>query len=190
MRGTVRRLHAAMLVALLAATTVGAAAPVAAQSAGQADVKRALAIRIVAIAFPEDQRIAMISGVMDNLEAQMALPSGKGDDQISAISKKHLDILRAGIIADLDKNGHGLFEALASAYAREFTLQELQDIERFVSTPSGAAYVQRSSKLLGDPDVAAWNTAYFERIMALIEAQKEKLRTELIAHYAKTGSAN
>ena len=183
--------------ALLAvAMTVGAAAPAAAQTAAsiaseadEAATRHALAVRIVALAFPKDQRMAMFTGMIDAMSSQMTPPIDKVDDpQLRAITEKHLGIMRGAIMADLQANAGGLFDAIAEAYARGFSLQELQDIERFVATPSGAAYVQRSPQLLTDPAVAAWNTAYFQRIMAMVESRKGALIEDLSAHMAKGSS--
>lgn len=180
----------AMLAAMLAATTL-VAAPVAAQpasaSASEDSTKMALATRIVALAFPEDQRIAMFGGAMDNLYAQMKPPVDQaGDKEAAAITERHISAMRNDIMADLKANSGGLFDAVAKAYVRAFTLQELQDIERFVATPSGAAYVQRSAAILGDPAVAEWNKAYFQRMMAMIETRKLALFDELANHIVET----
>lgn len=180
----------AMLAALLAAATV-VAAPVAAQPApapaSEDATKMALATRIVALAFPEDQRIAMFSGAMDNIYAQMKPSVDQvGDKEAAAITERHINAMRTDIMDDLKANSGGLFDALAKAYARAFTLQQLQDIERFVATPSGAAYVQRSAEILGDPAVAEWNKAYFQRMMAMIETRKLALIDELTDHRVKT----
>lgn len=182
-----------ILATLLAAATMGAAAPVAAQSAAEvaneadeAATKHAVAVRIVALAFPEKQRMAMFTGMIDAMSTQMTLPTDRdGDAQVRAISDKHLALMRKDIMADLEVNSDGLFDAVAEAYVRGFSLQELQDIERFVATPSGAAYVQRSPQLLADPSVAAWNTAYFQRIMAMVESRKGAFIDELTAHMAE-----
>lgn len=184
------RKDATMLAALLAAATVGMAAPAAAQSSEQpvdeAAAKHTLAVRIVVAAFPEDQRMEMLGGMMDSMISQMTPTLDKlGDKEMQAISEKHLGLMRDDVMADLRANSGGMFDAMAVAYARGFSLQELQDIERFVTTPSGAAYVQRSPKLLNDPAVAEWNTAYFQRVMGIVEARKRALIEELSAHMAK-----
>lgn len=184
------RKGAIMSAALLAAVTVGMTAPAAAQSneqpADEAAAKRTVAVRIVAAAFPEGQRMEMLGGMMDAMISQITPTFDKmGDKEIQAISQKHLGIMLGDVMADLRANSGGMFDAIAVAYARGFSLQELQDIERFVTTPSGAAYIQRSPKLLSDPAVAEWNTAYFQRVMGIVEARKSALIEELSAHRAK-----
>ncbi len=181
---------ALMPAALLAAMTVGMAAPAAAQSserpADEAAAKHSLAVKIVAAAFPESQRLEILGGMMDALTSQMTSTfDNMGDKEMQAITEKHLGIMRGDIMADLRANSGGMFDAIAVAYARGFSLQELQDIERFVTTPSGAAYVQRSPKLLNDPAVAEWNTAYFKRVMGIVEVRKRALIEDLSAHMAK-----
>ena len=187
MRGTAMRKKTVLLAALLlAAVASGAVAPAAAQSnerpADEVGAKRAVAARIVALAFPQEKRMEMFGGMIDAMSSQMAIPPEKiGDAEIRAITDKYLGIMRSDIMADLRANSDGLFEAIAVAYAHGFSLQELRDIERFVATPSGAAYVQRSPKLLVDPAVAEWNTAYFQRIMGIVDARKDAMIEELSA---------
>lgn len=184
------RKDAIMLATLLAAVAIGTGVPAAAQSTEQsldeAAAKQVLATRIVTLAFPQDKRMQMFVGMIDAMSSQMKLPPEKiGDEDMRAITEKYVGIMRADIMADLRANSDGLFDAIALAYARGFSLQELEDIERFVATPSGAAYVQRSPKLLADPAVAEWNTAYFQRVMRIVDAHKEALIEELSAQRSK-----
>jgi hypothetical protein len=44
-------------------------------------------------------------------------------------------------------------EALADAYARRFTLEQLNDMNRFFATPSGSVYASNSMSIMMDPEV-------------------------------------
>jgi hypothetical protein len=44
-------------------------------------------------------------------------------------------------------------EAMADAYAKRFTLAQLNDMNRFFATPSGTAYANNSMLIMMDPDV-------------------------------------
>jgi hypothetical protein len=44
-------------------------------------------------------------------------------------------------------------QAMANAYARRFTLDQLNDIDRFFSTPSGSAYAASNLTMMSDPAV-------------------------------------
>lgn len=44
--------------------------------------------------------------------------------------------------------------ALARAYAREYSLPELQDLQRFFATPAGSHYARSSMELMMGPDMA------------------------------------
>jgi hypothetical protein len=44
-------------------------------------------------------------------------------------------------------------EALADVYAKRFTLEQLNDMNRFFATPSGTAYASNSMLIMMDPDV-------------------------------------
>lgn len=44
-------------------------------------------------------------------------------------------------------------EAMVDAYAKRFTLEQLNDMNRFFATPSGTAYASNSMSIMMDPDV-------------------------------------
>jgi len=63
-----------------------------------------------------------------------------------------------------------LIEAYATAYARNFTSEELVEIRLFFETPTGRKYAQRSASLMSDPDIALWQ----RDISAAAESRKEQ----------------
>ena len=58
-------------------------------------------------------------------------------------------------------------------------LMRRENIRAFAESPVGGHYLSRSSALLGDPAVAAANTAYFTDIAALAQQERQKLQAEL-----------
>ncbi len=64
--------------------------------------------------------------------------------------------------------------ALARAYAREYTLPELQDLQRFFATPAGSHYARSSMELMMGPDMAQAMAESMPEIMkqmpALVQA--------------------
>lgn len=54
---------------------------------------------------------------------------------------------------------------LARAYAREFTLAELAEMDRFFSTPTGAHYAEKSYALYVDPEMMTAIMAMMPKIM-------------------------
>ncbi|WP_333573338.1 DUF2059 domain-containing protein [Sphingomonas sp.] len=64
--------------------------------------------------------------------------------------------------------------AIARAYAREYTLPELQDFQRFFATPAGTHYARSSMELMMGPDMAQTMAEAMPEIMkqmpALVQA--------------------
>ncbi|MES2096753.1 MAG: DUF2059 domain-containing protein [Pseudomonadota bacterium] len=48
-----------------------------------------------------------------------------------------------------------LFDAMAIAYARRFTIDQLIDLQRFYDTPTGRAYAEEAPAVMSDPAVMA-----------------------------------
>lgn len=75
-----------------------------------------------------------------------------------------------------------ILEATATAYVREFSLDELRQIRSFAVTPAGAHYFRKSTELLSDPAVAAANQSYFKDLQALQQAVQEEIKAKVIAY--------
>lgn len=71
-------------------------------------------------------------------------------------------------------------EALADAYARRFTLEQLNDMNRFFATPSGTAYANNSMVIMMDPEVVGRVTKDTPRMVqefiAQLPAIQEKVK--------------
>lgn len=65
-------------------------------------------------------------------------------------------------------------EALTRAYAREFTLAELQDMARFFASPAGARYANKSMELFMDPEMMKTMTEALPEIMKQMPAIFER----------------
>lgn len=61
-------------------------------------------------------------------------------------------------------------EALTRAYAREFTLAELQEMARFFATPAGTRYASKSMELFMDPEMMKTMTEAMPEIMKQMPA--------------------
>ncbi|PEQ12921.1 hypothetical protein B2G71_08775 [Novosphingobium sp. PC22D] len=69
-----------------------------------------------------------------------------------------------------------LREGLAQAYAARFTAEQLDDINAFFATPSGALYARESMVLYTDPAVMAKMQEFMPRMMKQMPAMLEKVR--------------
>jgi hypothetical protein len=150
----------------------------------------AIAQEVVDLAFPPEQRQAMLAKTGETFMAQMrsAMVGPNGlelDSGARAIFERHLDRIRAINGRMIAEGSPPIFVALARAYARAFTRDELLQIRAFIATPTGAKYLQRSMDMLSDPDVAVANTLYFERVMREIRPLQAELLAELTVYFQK-----
>ena len=61
--------------------------------------------------------------------------------------------------------------AVENAYARRFTVSQLNEIKAFFLTPTGQIYGEQSQTLMTDPDVVAWQKDLAARSVA--DAQRD-----------------
>ena len=190
-----RKRHLLATVGLLLAACT--AAPCVAQSAPPTPAavvpapdpeKLAIAQDIIRRGFPPESRQASLNRAGEAMMAQMReavlLPSALSDPEIRRIVERYLVRLRS-VSEETNRDGApAIFEAMARAYARQFSRDDLVQIRAFVSTPAGANYLQRSMDLLSDPDVAAANRAHFARGYAAIQPVIEQARREMADYVA------
>ena len=149
-----------------------------------------IANEIIDLSFPRDQRHAMLLRVVDTMMAQVRAATteaagGAADAGIEPILERYVARARGQTERAIADHSAGLFAAYGRAYARQFTRDELAQIRAFVSTPAGQRYVQRSSELLSDPDVAQANTAYMRSVFSTLEPLQAELRRELRDYLAR-----
>jgi hypothetical protein len=188
----VNRLLAAcilMLAGVASAPCLAQDAPLAPAVTQNEPQNLGLAQEVIDLAFPPDRRHALLSRVGDAMMEQMrnaALGSAGGtlDAGEEPIFQRYLARVREISEEAITERSPALFNALARAYARAFTRDELVQIRAFVATPAGAKYLQRSADLLSDPDVAQANTDYMRSAFTLIEPLTSQLRQELTEYRA------
>ncbi|MEM1051503.1 MAG: hypothetical protein AAGI28_05340 [Pseudomonadota bacterium] len=139
-----------------------------------------LANAILDISFPEDMRLAMFQTTSKQMEAQMmqSLSGVITDEGALELVSKWQAALSPESDALLKHYVPLIMEAWAVSYAQIHSEQELEDILAFVKTPSGQAFMQRSTDILSHPAFAEANQAYInattelvmERIPDLVQA--------------------
>jgi hypothetical protein len=181
-----RRILGAVAVACLAAAVpAGAVAQPRAAATAADPAKLTEAHAIIAIMFPPAQRLQMIQKMQDDMMAQMRplLPASvMADPGLAAIMDEYIADAKVRQRGVMEKHIPLMFEAMASAYTREFSLAELKDIHAFAATPSGAHYLSRSTAIVGDPAVAKVNTAMFQDINAVTQAALPALKTKVTTY--------
>ena len=146
----------------------------------------ALARQIIAVLFPIESQEASVQSLVKAILAQYRAGMARTQHFDDPGLKKILDDALASI-PDRLKPAMRVFlpnmrEAMAHAYTREFSQAELGDILAFARTASGRHYLQRSTALAGDVDVAAANTAYFRQVQAVSAQIRASLTRDLTAY--------
>jgi hypothetical protein len=175
------KIAAAAAALLLAAfVTTGAAA----QDADPAKMAEAQAV--VAGVMPPEQRDQMVEQATRDLTGQIAASLDLdeiGDDGLVALFNAYRKDVMTAVMPTVHANMPKLSDAIAVAYTHEFSLAELKDIRAFAQTPSGKHYLSRSSAILGDPAVAAANTAYLRDVQKASAPTLEAFKAKVIAYF-------
>ncbi len=174
----------ALATAILPAAGMAQTEAVAAAAAPDAG-RYALAKEVVALIMPEDQREAMMrammTGVMANMRdgiRQMLAGQKLNDAQRSVIARfidEQNKLSQDQAIAALP----ALLDAMAKAYARQFSTTELNDLKAFFTSASGQAYIRKSPTMMADPDIAAVQRQMMESSMKRLPADMTKMVEEL-----------
>jgi len=171
--------------------TAGGAVPCPAQDApaaaapAEVDPDRlALASQVIDLSFPPEGRQAMLMRAADTMTNQIRTAvaeatGGNSDAGAERILQRFLGRMRALTDRAIAEHSPALFAAMARAYARTFTRDELVQIRAFVSTPAGRKYLEKSMDMIADPDVARANTAYMSSVFSAIQPMQVELRREL-----------
>ena len=78
-----------------------------------------------------------------------------------------------------------MLDAMARAYARRFTLEQMRDVDDFFQTPSGRAYIETAPTIMSDPDVQAAQRAMMNQTMSGMQERMAKLVETLRAEAKK-----
>lgn len=150
----------------------------------------AIAREIVDLAMPPDNRRAMMEQMSDTLFAQMrdGLFRSIGDRSNPAtqqIFDRYLEQYRRLSNELSNDSTPAMMEAVARAYARQFSLDDLRQIHAFISTPAGTRYFRQATHLFSDPDVAEANRAYAARLFAALQPMMAELQREVEAEVTR-----
>ena len=160
-----------MLAALFVVAAPVSAAPQPAPKTNPTQVDPgalAIAHQILAIGIPAEKRSQMFTSVLDSLSEQVrksaAGLSPTKDKDFQAILDRSTQRLWDGMKPIMNAALPDIFESMARAYARDFSVDDLNALLAFVKTPAGQHFFERSPLILKDPDVQASQ----QRMMAQI----------------------
>jgi hypothetical protein len=171
-------------VAQTAPTTVSAPDP-ARLAAAQALIERIM---------PADKRDAMIEQMVRPMltNAREAMSSAplfaemtKKNPQLGATMNAFMDEEFERSIATTKAAMPAMLDAMARAYARRFTLDQMRDMDNFFQTPSGRAYIEQVPTIMTDPDVLAAQRAMMTQTMSGMQERMARLAATLDAEAKK-----
>ncbi len=162
---------------------LSATAPALAQDDGSASFSETtqLAREIVDNGFPEEMRMDLFSGVMQQLVSQMnvAQPQLAQDPEIQELVLRYQQRAIDLGMATLEGHMDAMMEGLALAYADIYTLDELTAFHAFITSPEGYGFLAKSSAATAHPAFADANQAYINEYVAQLPQLQGELRDEL-----------
>lgn len=177
------------------AAAILTAAPAAAQTstptvAAPDPVRLAVAQALIDKFLPADRRDAMVEAMikpmMDNMRSAMI--ESPMFEELKAKNPKLLEVMNVFVNGELDRSIATtkaamplMLEAMARAYTRRFTLDELKAISAFFDTPAGRAYTAQSTTIMSDPDVLAAQRAMMTQAFSGMQERMESLKDKLEA---------
>ncbi|KRC79855.1 hypothetical protein ASE13_12360 [Sphingomonas sp. Root241] len=149
-----------VLSPLASANAQTAPAPAAAPEPARLAAAQALIDRIMPAAQRDSMVEQMVRPMMENIRG--AVLSGPKFETAKAENPKLVATIETFMkdefehsIATMKASMPAMFDAMARAYARRFTLDQLQAIDAFFQTPAGHAYVTLAPTVMADPDFLA-----------------------------------
>jgi Uncharacterized protein conserved in bacteria (DUF2059) len=107
------------------------------------------------------------------------------DDRVAPLFRKFLLNQQAELREQLSANMPGMMTAMQNAYARRFSSVQMDEIRAFFASPTGQLYMDQSTRIMGDPDVMAWQQKMIGQQMAKMPEATRALAAEIMALPAK-----
>jgi hypothetical protein len=82
-----------------------------------------------------------------------------------------------------------MYDAMAIAYARQFTPEQLADIQRFYMSPTGRIFLDRTPAVMSDPALMAAQRAMMEKALEGLQDRAKAMAQKLEQASAKGGSS-
>ena len=108
----------------------------------------------------------MRRGLSDNPRFAEAIGS---DPKVRALFDEFMTRQMARTTDTLRASLPGMVDAMARAYARRFDVAQMAEVRRFFETPTGRAYMQASTTIMADPDIARWQRDMMARTMGDVQ---------------------
>jgi hypothetical protein len=177
-----------MMKRLLPLLLALAATPALAQTAPD-PARLAAAKALVEAALPPSQRDTMIRGmitpIMNNMRASMEQSPEMAkmfeNPKAREIFSRYLDKQNETSLEALRQSFPAMADAMASAYARHFTVAQLNEVRAFYLTPTGKAFIAEVPAVMADPELAAVQRKMMSDMLARLPDSLKQLTAELEA---------
>jgi hypothetical protein len=121
-----------------------------------------------------------LNGVMDMMVGNaFGLPldeARKKDPYFDERFKITMDTMMGEMVKLMARYEPDIREGLTEAYARKFDVAQLEDLQRFFATPTGAAYAAESMTLMTDPAIMKRMQAVIPDLLKSMPAIMEKTK--------------
>ena len=177
--------------ALAALALIAAPASAAAQPANPVSqpgaTELAAAHRLMEALLPKEQRDLMMEQMMSSMMTNLigGIRQGLGvDAQVSrAVVEPVLDRFverqKTQALAQLKTDMPDMIDAMSRAYARRFSVSQLDEMHAFFGSPTGQRYVMESVNIMADPDLAEWQRNSMAKSMEKLPEELKLLQKEL-----------
>lgn len=173
---------------VLPATSAAQTAPAAPSDIDPA--RLAEARKLIDIMMPPALREQMIENIMASM-GQTMMQLFMEDTKIQRlleekpgareVMERYLERNQKATVEALRQDLPSMFEAMARAYARRFTIPQMREMGAFFATPTGQLYITESAKIFNDPDVSNWMQQFMRKRMEQLPEETSTLRQELEA---------
>ena len=115
-------------------------------------------------------QLARIGGVpeeelLDMKESSLEEMTAIVDPYFRERTKRGMDAMMGGMTDLMDGFEPRVRDALSRAYARNFSVGQLAEMDRFFSTPTGSAYAEQSMTIFMDPEIMGEMQALMPEMM-------------------------
>lgn len=172
------------------------AAPTATSASEPSLVLLGAGRHLIDIVLPPAERAAVFARVTDAMMANMVRGIIEGqaggraiadDSDLKNALNRFVERLRELAQRDLKMSTPALIEAYARAYARRFTIADMEEIGTFFASAPGRKCRIESSSILSDPDVAGWQVQAIARAQARLPDELAKFKEEIASILATKG---
>ena len=141
-----------------------------------------LAQQIVDRGFPDEERIAIFTGVATDMMSQIraSLPSEARKPAVDAILDAHMERVLGTMDELLAVHMDPLMAGLVTAYSETFTREELEGLHTFIMSPAGEGFLARTATMMAHPAFAEANQEYMSDFMARLPSLQQQLQTDLM----------